>query len=145
MTAVPAFLWQARIWKGGCIIRAQFLDSIRQAYGRNPSLASLLVDPVFAKDLASRQGAWRRIVSLAVTTGVAVPSMSASLAYFDTYRRALPPAARAGGLSMACTAGGDQQHPHSVPWLLLPARRFFIRSLVESLQVNWWLAAWTEA
>ena len=82
----------ARIWKGGCIIRAQFLDSIRKAYARNPKLPSLLVDAEFSAGLASRQAAWRRVVALAVTSGVAAPSMSASLAYFDTYRRARLPA-----------------------------------------------------
>ena len=82
----------ARIWKGGCIIRAAFLDDIRAAYARDPALASLLVDPFFAQGLADRQAAWREVVALAVTAGVAVPGMTASLAYFDTYRRARTPA-----------------------------------------------------
>jgi 6-phosphogluconate dehydrogenase len=82
----------ARIWKGGCIIRAKFLDRIKQAYDRNPNLASLLIDPEFAKEMVERQGAWRRIVSLAIEVGVSTPGMSASLAYFDTYRRARLPA-----------------------------------------------------
>lgn len=77
----------ARIWKGGCIIRAGFLDRIKQAYQRNPDLPNLLVDPDFAKELAERQGAWRRVVGLAVSTGIGVPGMTASLSYFDTYRR----------------------------------------------------------
>jgi 6-phosphogluconate dehydrogenase len=77
----------ARIWKGGCIIRAGFLDRIKQAYLRNPDLPNLLVDPDFAKDLASRQESWRRVVSLAISAGIGVPGMTASLAYFDTYRR----------------------------------------------------------
>ena len=78
----------ARIWKGGCIIRAGFLDRIKQAYERNPDLNNLLVDPDFAKDLADRQAAWRRVVSLAVTSGIGAPGMTTSLSYFDTYRRA---------------------------------------------------------
>ena len=82
----------ARIWQGGCIIRASFLGDIKRAYEKNPSLASLLVDADFASALASRQAAWRRVVGLAVATGVAVPGMSSSLAYFDTYRRARLPA-----------------------------------------------------
>lgn len=82
----------ARIWKGGCIIRAQFLDRIKQAYRRDAGLPSLLVDPPFAEDLASREQAWRRVVALAVTNGVPVPGMTASLGYFDTYRRARLPA-----------------------------------------------------
>jgi 6-phosphogluconate dehydrogenase len=82
----------ARIWKGGCIIRAGFLDRIKQAYQRNAALPNLLVDPEFAKDLADRQDAWRRVVQLAVGSGIAVPGMMSSLAYFDTYRRGRLPA-----------------------------------------------------
>jgi len=82
----------ARIWKGGCIIRAGFLDRIKKAYERNPALPNLLVDPDFAKDLAERQAAWRRVVTLAVSSGIGMPGMTASLAYFDTYRRGRLPA-----------------------------------------------------
>ncbi|KAL4425619.1 hypothetical protein ABPG75_009635 [Micractinium tetrahymenae] len=82
----------ARIWKGGCIIRAGFLDRIKQAYQRNPALPNLLVDPEFAKDLAERQAAWRRVVQLAVGAGIGVPGMTSSLSYFDTYRRGRLPA-----------------------------------------------------
>jgi 6-phosphogluconate dehydrogenase len=63
----------ARIWKGGCIIRAAFLGDIKAAYDRNAALDSLLVDPFFAKGLAERQAAWRRVVGLGVSTGVAMP------------------------------------------------------------------------
>ena len=82
----------ARIWQGGCIIRAAFLSDIKAAYSQNPALESLLVDPFFAAAVASRQAAWRRVVGLGVATGVALPGMSASLAYFDTYRRPRLPA-----------------------------------------------------
>jgi len=82
----------ARIWKGGCIIRAVFLDRIKAAYDRNAQLPSLLVDTEFAKELVERQAAWRRVVALGVMNGVALPGMSASLAYFDTYRRKNVPA-----------------------------------------------------
>ncbi|GMH42078.1 hypothetical protein BSKO_09997 [Bryopsis sp. KO-2023] len=82
----------ARIWKGGCIIRAQFLDRIKQAYDRNAELANLLVDPDFAKEIAERESSWRRVIQMAVANGVAVPGMTASLGYFDTYRRARLPA-----------------------------------------------------
>ncbi|GAB4834502.1 hypothetical protein Ancab_032759 [Ancistrocladus abbreviatus] len=82
----------ARIWKGGCIIRAVFLDRIKQAYKRNPNLASLIVDPDFAREMVHRQAAWRRVVGLAISAGISTPGMSASLAYFDTYRRARLPA-----------------------------------------------------
>ncbi|KAL5167502.1 6-phosphogluconate dehydrogenase, decarboxylating 3 [Glycine soja] len=82
----------ARIWKGGCIIRAIFLDRIKQAYERNPNLANLLVDPEFAKEIIDYQSAWRRVVCLAINSGISTPGMSASLAYFDTYRRERLPA-----------------------------------------------------
>ncbi|XP_057520952.1 6-phosphogluconate dehydrogenase, decarboxylating 2, chloroplastic [Amaranthus tricolor] len=82
----------ARIWKGGCIIRAVFLDRIKQAYQRNPNLASLVVDPEFAKEMVQRQAAWRRVVGLAISAGISTPGMCASLAYFDTYRRGRLPA-----------------------------------------------------
>ncbi|KAK1308607.1 hypothetical protein QJS10_CPA09g00145 [Acorus calamus] len=82
----------ARIWKGGCIIRAAFLGRIKNAYDRDGALASLLVDNEFAKEMGSRQAAWRRVVGAAVASGIGCPAMSASLAYFDTYRRARLPA-----------------------------------------------------
>jgi 6-phosphogluconate dehydrogenase len=82
----------ARIWKGGCIIRAVFLDRIKQAYEKNPALANLLIDPDFAAEVNERQGAWRRVVALCVASGIACPAFSASLGYFDQYRRARLPA-----------------------------------------------------
>ena len=78
----------ARIWKAGCIIRARFLDSIMRAYERNATLPNLLLDDAFRDDIASAQPAWRRAVSFAQSNGIAVPAMSASLAYFDAYRTA---------------------------------------------------------
>ncbi|KAH9782272.1 6-phosphogluconate dehydrogenase decarboxylating 3 [Citrus sinensis] len=80
------------IWKGGCIIRAIFLDRIKNAYQRNPNLASLVVDPEFAREMVQRQAAWRRVVGLAISAGISTPGMCASLSYFDTYRRARLPA-----------------------------------------------------
>ena len=82
----------ARIWKGGCIIRAIFLDRIKKAYDRNADLANLLVDPEFAKEIVERQSAWRRVVCLAINSGISTPGMSSSLAYFDSYRRDRLPA-----------------------------------------------------
>jgi len=82
----------ARMWRGGCIIRAQLLKGIQEALARDVNLANLMVDPGFAADLNSRQMAWRRIVSLGVANGIALPSMSASLMYYDQYRRARLPA-----------------------------------------------------
>lgn len=75
----------ARGWKGGCIIRAKFLDRIRAAYTKNKDLPSLLMDESFAKELKAKEASWRRVVSLAQRQGIAVPALSASLAYFDAY------------------------------------------------------------
>jgi 6-phosphogluconate dehydrogenase len=82
----------ARIWKGGCIIRAQFLDRITKAYQRDEGLANLMVDGEFAKELNERQGGWRRTVTAAINAGIAVPTIGASLAYFDSYRTEKLPA-----------------------------------------------------
>ena len=82
----------ARIWKGGCIIRARFLDRIKQAYDKDADLPSLLVDGEFAKELVERNDSWRNVVTSAINAGVATPSMSSSLAYFDSYRRGRLPA-----------------------------------------------------
>lgn len=82
----------ASIWRGGCIIRAVFLDRITEAYERNPDLANLLVDESFSKEVDSKQSAWRSVISLAVQNGIAVPAMAGSLAYFDSYRRSRLPA-----------------------------------------------------
>jgi len=82
----------ASIWKAGCIIRAVFLDRITAAYTKNPKLVSLLIDPDFAKEICDREAAWRRVVQTAVANGIPCPAISASLAYFDTYRRSRLPA-----------------------------------------------------
>lgn len=78
----------ARIWKGGCIIRAKFLDRIKQAYDANKTLPNLLVDPGFMKEIQGFQASWRKIIILSAQNGLPVPSMYASLGYFDSYRRA---------------------------------------------------------
>jgi 6-phosphogluconate dehydrogenase len=77
----------ARIWKGGCIIRAGFLNKIKHAFDENPSLANLLLAPEFKQTILDRQAAWREVVSMAAELGVPVPAFSASLDYFDSYRR----------------------------------------------------------
>ncbi|MGF1572950.1 MAG: NADP-dependent phosphogluconate dehydrogenase [Sumerlaeia bacterium] len=77
----------AKIWKDGCIIRAAFLDVITQAYERNPNLVNLMMDEFFTNALNTREHAWRRVVNLAIKHGLPIPGMSASLSYFDTYRR----------------------------------------------------------
>jgi 6-phosphogluconate dehydrogenase len=88
----------ARMWRGGCIIRARLLKGISDAFGKNTDLTNLMVDPGFAQELNSHQMAWRRIVSLAVSVGLSVPSTSASLGYFDQYRRGRLPANLVQGL-----------------------------------------------
>jgi 6-phosphogluconate dehydrogenase len=81
----------ARIWKGGCIIRAGFLDSIKKAFDQNPNLANLLLAPEFKQTILDRQTAWREVLIQAARLGIAVPAFSASLDYFDSYRRASLP------------------------------------------------------
>jgi 6-phosphogluconate dehydrogenase len=78
----------SRIWKGGCIIRAQFLDKIKQAYQRRADLPNLLLDDDFQAWVLEAQPRWRQAVSTAQSLGIAVPAMSASLSYFDMYRTA---------------------------------------------------------
>ena len=77
----------ARIWKGGCIIRAGFLNKIKHAYDENPSLPNLLLAPEFKQTILDRQAAWREVIALAAHQGIPVPAFSASLDYFDSYRR----------------------------------------------------------
>ena len=81
----------ARIWKGGCIIRARFLESIQAAFRAEGKLPNLLLDPQLGGFLQQHQGAWRRVVALAAERGVPVLAMGASLSYFDSYRRASLP------------------------------------------------------
>jgi 6-phosphogluconate dehydrogenase len=76
----------ARIWKGGCIIRARFLDSIKTAYTREPALKNLLLDEDFRTWMQGAQRAWRNAISTAQSQGVPCLAMAASLAYFDSYR-----------------------------------------------------------
>lgn len=82
----------ARLWKGGCIIRAALLQKIQDALARDKNLANLVLDPVIAGELNERTAAWRRVVVVSVGYGVATPSLSGSLNYFDSYRRASLPA-----------------------------------------------------
>ncbi|OLR93036.1 NADP-dependent phosphogluconate dehydrogenase [Actinokineospora bangkokensis] len=83
----------AKIWRGGCIIRAQFLNRIVEAYQNNPDLQSLLEDPYFAKAITDGEQAWRRIVSTAAASGVPAPGFSSALAYYDSLASDRLPAA----------------------------------------------------
>jgi 6-phosphogluconate dehydrogenase len=82
----------ASIWRGGCIIRARFLNRITEAYRADPALPNLMLAPFFEQLLNRTQQHWREVVALAVTNGIAVPAFSASLAYYDSLRAERLPA-----------------------------------------------------
>jgi 6-phosphogluconate dehydrogenase len=82
----------AGIWRAGCIIRATLLSDIQAAFSRNRELPNLLLDDAFRDAVSSRQNAWRDVVQMAVGAGIPVPAMSASLAYYDSYRSERLPA-----------------------------------------------------
>jgi 6-phosphogluconate dehydrogenase len=82
----------ASIWRGGCIIRARFLQKITEAYQRNSDLVNLLLDPYFNEQIKKGQGNWRQIVTLAASNGIAAPAFMSALAYYDGYRSARLPA-----------------------------------------------------
>jgi 6-phosphogluconate dehydrogenase len=82
----------ARIWRGGCIIRAALLEDIRAAFHAHPDLANLLEDEQLRQAVISRQADLRAVVSLAVKLGLPIPGLMAALAYFDAYRSAWLPA-----------------------------------------------------
>jgi 6-phosphogluconate dehydrogenase len=96
-TASKQYSWSlnfgdiATIWRGGCIIRAIFLNRIVEAYQRDPALHNLLLDSYFTDIIRKTQDNWRVAVSTACEYGVAVPAFGASLAYFDSYRQARLP------------------------------------------------------
>jgi 6-phosphogluconate dehydrogenase len=88
----------ATIWRGGCIIRARFLDRIKEAYGRDARLANLLLDDYFREGVMKADDAWRRVIVLAASNGVPAPAFSSALAYYDGLRRARGPANLLQGL-----------------------------------------------
>ncbi|MFE9368104.1 NADP-dependent phosphogluconate dehydrogenase [Streptomyces sp. NPDC006978] len=87
----------AAIWRGGCIIRAAFLDRITSAYEAQPQLPSLLADKSFAQEIAAAQDDWRTVIATAVTQGVPTPAFAATLAYYDSLRAERLPAALTQG------------------------------------------------
>lgn len=87
----------ARIWRGGCIIRAQFLNRITDAYRRNPNLLSLLFDDYFLKAIDASLIAWREVVAKAALSGIPAPAFSSSLSYYDGLRAERLPAALVQG------------------------------------------------
>lgn len=82
----------AKVWRGGCIIRAQFLNRITEAYEHNPELSNLMLDPFFLRILESAQTNWRLVIKTAKELGIPTPALTASLDYFDSYRLAVLPA-----------------------------------------------------
>lgn len=82
----------AMIFRGGCIIRAQFLHKITEAYAENPNLENLMLAPYFKKSLLDYNPSWRKVVATAVSCGVPVPAFSSALTYFDSYRSETLPA-----------------------------------------------------
>jgi 6-phosphogluconate dehydrogenase len=76
----------AQIWRGGCIIRAGFLQKITEAYGRDAKLANLLLDPFFKAEVDKAQSNWRKVIAAAAEFGVAVPTFYSALSYYDSYR-----------------------------------------------------------
>ena len=82
----------AMIFRGGCIIRSQFLHNIKEAYDRDPALKNLLLDPYFKNIVESYQDAWRNVVSTAVAYGIPVPGFASALSYYDSYRTERLPA-----------------------------------------------------
>jgi 6-phosphogluconate dehydrogenase len=87
----------AKIWRGGCIIRARFLNRITEAYASNPELVSLVTDPFFTDVVAKTQTAWRNVVADAAHAGIPAPVFSSSLAYYDSLRADRLPAALTQG------------------------------------------------
>jgi 6-phosphogluconate dehydrogenase len=88
----------ATIWRGGCIIRARFLNRIREAYDADAGLPSLLVAPYFADAVRAGVDSWRRVVAAAAGAGIPTPAFSSSMAYYDGLRRDRLPAALIQGL-----------------------------------------------
>jgi 6-phosphogluconate dehydrogenase len=97
-SAVQEYGWQldygtiAMLWREGCIIRAAFLDKIKEAYDTNPNLENLLFAPYFKAQVTQAEQAWRKVVAKAVELGIPVPAMSSALAFYDGYRRERLPA-----------------------------------------------------
>ncbi|HBT76156.1 MAG TPA: phosphogluconate dehydrogenase (NADP(+)-dependent, decarboxylating) [Planctomycetaceae bacterium] len=98
MAAAKEYGWSlnfgdiAMLWRGGCIIRAVFLERIKEAFDKNPELENLLLDPYFKNIVVSAQYSWRSVVKTAIDLGIPVPAFSTALSYYDSYRSANLPA-----------------------------------------------------
>ena len=151
-TASEQFKWDltlgdmAKIWRGGCIIRARFLDRIMEAYARDAKLSNLLLDDYFHDAVARVEAAWREVIKLAIESGVPTPAFSSSLAYYDglqarsgtgepaagparLFRRPhLPPPRQAGQLPYALGAGRQRGEGLSGSSAAVPAHAVVTRS-----------------
>jgi 6-phosphogluconate dehydrogenase len=122
----------ARIWKGGCIIRARLLDLVRSAFDASPGLVNLLLDTALGDAVESAQAGWRRTLARTVTAGIPVPAHAAALAYFDSYRsprlpQNLTQAQRdAFGAHTYVRADRPDLGPVHTPWLTLAAPRAIV-------------------
>ena len=76
----------ALLWRGGCIIRAQFLDRIKEAFDADPNLENLLLNDYFQTAIEASQNAWRKVCSVSALAGIPVPAFGSALAYYDSYR-----------------------------------------------------------
>ncbi len=98
LTASREYKWNldlgeiAKIFRGGCIIRAQFLNKIYDAYNRDKNLSNILLDDYFSSIVDTYQSAWREVIALAVRAGVPIPGFTSALSYYDGYRSSLLPA-----------------------------------------------------
>ena len=96
--AAQEYGWQlnygpiAMLWRGGCIIRAVFLERIKEAFDADPNLENLLLAPYFKEAVESAQEGWREVIKTAVELGIPCPGMTTALTYFDSYRSATLPA-----------------------------------------------------
>ena len=88
----------ARIWRGGCIIRAKFLNRITEAFDENPDLPTLIAAPYFRDAIESGVDSWRRVVVTATELGIPIPGFSSALSYYDALRTERLPAALTQGL-----------------------------------------------
>ena len=87
----------SKIWRGGCIIRAQFLNRIADAYDKNANLESLIFDPYFKEAVAKSVASWRQVVAHSSLAGIPVPAFASSLSYYDGLRAPRLPAALVQG------------------------------------------------
>ena len=108
----------AMIWRGGCIIRARFLQKIKEAFDNDPALPNLMLDPYFRRAMAKKQANWRTVVATAAQGGVACPCFMSALSYFDSYRVAVLPA-------NLLQSQRDYFGAHTFERIDQPRRRFF--------------------